>query len=54
MNLLKNMPDKQTYLLLSRTIIACMPVEESSRVLMKKSLMSDIKFVKQKKQSASA
>ena len=38
----------------SRTIMAWMPVEESSRVLIKKSLMSDIKFVKQKKQSASA
>ena len=38
----------------SRTIMAWMPVEESSRVLMKKSLMSDIKFVKQKEQSASA
>ena len=41
-------------LVLSRTIMAWIPVEESSRVLMKKSLMSDIKFVKQKKQSASA
>ena len=41
-------------LVLSRSIMAWMPVEESSRVLMKKSLMSDIKFVKQKKQSASA
>ena len=38
----------------SRTIMAWIPVEESSRVLMKKSLMSDIRFVKQKKQSASA
>ena len=37
-----------------RTIMAWIPVEESSRVLMKKSLMSDIRFVKQKKQSASA
>ena len=41
-------------LVLSRSIMAWIPVEESSRVLMKKSLMSDIKFVKQKKQSASA
>ena len=42
------------HLLLSLIIIDCIPVAESSRVLMKKSLMSDIKFVKQKKQSASA
>ena len=31
-----------------------MPVGESSNVLMKKSRISDIRFVKQKKQSASA
>ena len=42
------------YLSANLAIMAWIPLAESSRVLMKKSLMSDIKFVKQKKQSASA